>query len=49
MVSRTYGRGRPINAPAAFIIRANQLSPSSPQLDRQVHWEGYRHPSDNKE
>jgi hypothetical protein len=32
MVSRTYGRGRPLNAPAASFIPASQSSPSSRRL-----------------
>jgi hypothetical protein len=32
MVSRTCGRGRPLNAPAAFILHVSQSSPSSPRM-----------------
>jgi hypothetical protein len=31
MVLRSFGRGRPLNAPAAFIIPVSRLSPSSLQ------------------
>jgi len=46
MVSRTYGRGRPLNAPAAFIYPCQPIvakqAPSGPGWAHELKHDGYR-------